>query len=71
MWCDSLAWRREFAVDTILDDFAFPEREQFLMAYVRSSLGGGVVRGVAVRLAAGRKRPLRALGGLPPSSARR
>lgn len=35
MWTDSLAWRREFDVDNILDDFVFYEREQFLMAYVR------------------------------------
>jgi hypothetical protein len=34
MWCDTLAWRREFDVDTILENFTFHEREQFLMAYV-------------------------------------
>ncbi len=33
MWCDSLVWRKEHGVDTILDDFVFHEREQFLMAY--------------------------------------
>ena len=34
MWADSLAWRAQFGADAILDDFAFHEREQFLMAYV-------------------------------------
>lgn len=33
MWMDTLEWRREFEVDTILDNFVFHEREQFLMAY--------------------------------------
>ncbi|KIZ06665.1 SEC14 cytosolic factor [Monoraphidium neglectum] len=33
MWSDSLAWRKEFDVDAILDNFVFHEREQFLMAY--------------------------------------
>ncbi|KAI8473261.1 MAG: CRAL-TRIO domain-containing protein, partial [Monoraphidium minutum] len=33
MWSDSMAWRREFDVDAILDNFSFHEREQFLMAY--------------------------------------
>jgi hypothetical protein len=41
MWSDSLAWRKQFDVDTILDTFVFPEREQFLMAYVRAGRGGG------------------------------
>jgi hypothetical protein len=41
MWTDSLAWRREFDVDTILDGFTFHEREQFLMAYVSPGGGGG------------------------------
>jgi hypothetical protein len=40
MWCDSLAWRQEFAVDGILDSFSFHEREQFLMAYVRGGRRG-------------------------------
>ena len=35
MWSDSLAWRREFDADSILEAFSFHEREQFLMAYVR------------------------------------
>jgi hypothetical protein len=33
MWLDTLEWRKEYDVDTILDNFAFHEREQFLMAY--------------------------------------
>jgi hypothetical protein len=33
MWADTLEWRREYEVDTILDAFVFHEREQFLMAY--------------------------------------
>jgi hypothetical protein len=43
MWSDSLAWRAQFSVDTILDDFAFHEREQFLTAYVSLAGGGAVV----------------------------
>lgn len=33
MWMDTLEWRREYEVDTILENFVFHEREQFLMAY--------------------------------------
>jgi hypothetical protein len=33
MWLDTLEWRKEYDVDTILDNFVFHEREQFLMAY--------------------------------------
>lgn len=33
MWLDTLEWRKEYDVDTILDSFMFHEREQFLMAY--------------------------------------
>lgn len=33
MWLDTLQWRQEYDVDTILDSFVFHEREQFLMAY--------------------------------------
>lgn len=33
MWSDSLAWRAQFGVDAILDDFVFHEREQFCMAW--------------------------------------
>lgn len=33
MWLDTLEWRKEYEVDTILDAFVFHEREQFLMAY--------------------------------------
>lgn len=33
MWLDTLEWRKEYEVDTILDSFMFHEREQFLMAY--------------------------------------
>jgi hypothetical protein len=39
MWSDTIAWRREFDVDTILEDFVFREREQFLMAYVSCPRG--------------------------------
>lgn len=33
MWLDTIEWRKEYEVDTILDSFVFHEREQFLMAY--------------------------------------
>jgi hypothetical protein len=33
MWLDTLEWRKEYEVDSILENFVFHEREQFLMAY--------------------------------------
>jgi hypothetical protein len=50
MWSDSLAWRKEFDVDAILDNFVFHEREQFLMAYVsrRNLRGWGARTGTRV-----------------------
>lgn len=33
MWLDHMDWRKEFNVDTILDDFNFTEKEAFITAY--------------------------------------
>lgn len=33
MWMNHLAWKSEFKVDTILQDFYFDERDQFLVCY--------------------------------------
>jgi hypothetical protein len=33
MWLDTIAWRREYDVDNILENFVFHEKEQFLMCY--------------------------------------
>jgi hypothetical protein len=33
MWLDTLAWRKQYEVDGIMDNFMFHEKDQFLTAY--------------------------------------
>eukprot|EP00955_Chlamydomonas_euryale_P065661 359303-Chlamydomonas_euryale.AAC.7 len=43
MWLNHVAWKKDFGVDTILQDFYFNERDEFLEAYpqVRFEEGEG------------------------------
>lgn len=39
MWLNHLAWKKDFKVDAILQDFHFHERDKFIKAYPQASAG--------------------------------
>lgn len=43
MWLNHLAWKNDFKVDAILQDFHFHERDKFIKAYPQASEGSFLV----------------------------
>lgn len=52
MWLNHLAWKKDFKVDAILQDFHFHERDKFIKAYPQASAGSFLLvwEGATVKL---------------------